>query len=163
MTDYQIQANTRRCAISGRELQPGERFYSVLLDEGGRFVRKDYASEAWQGQGPPQGAFGFWTGCVPAPDDSRRPPIDDDLLVGCFQRLEGQTDPNRLSFRYVVALLLMRRKRFKFEEARQEGGEECLFLRCARTRAVFRVVNPRLTEDEMAAVQVEVFQVLGWE
>ena len=96
-------------------------------------------------------------------ENGRKPRIDDDLLVECFQRLEGQTEPDRLNFRYVVALLLMRRKRFKFDEAKLEGDREILCLRCVRTRQVFQVVNPRLTEDEMAAVQEEVFKVLGWE
>jgi hypothetical protein len=161
MIEYQIQANTRRCAASGRELRPGEKFYSVLLDEGGSFVRKDYATEAWQG--PPAGAFSFWVGKVPADETARRPRIDDEMLVDCFGRLEGQTDPGRLNFRYIVALLLLRQKRFKFEETRQDGGQEVLVLRCTRTRAVYQVVNPRLTPEEMAQVQEEVFKVLGWE
>jgi hypothetical protein len=161
MTDYQIEANTRRCTVTGRELRAGEKFYSVLLDEGGKFHRRDYSSEAWQG--PPEGAFSFWSGRIPAGDEVRKPRIDDELLVDCFQRLEGATDPARIRFRYVVALLLMRRKRFKFEEARNEGDQEVLTLRCARTRATYQVTNPRLTEDEMAAVQDEVFKVLGWQ
>lgn len=160
MIDYQIQENTRRCAATGRELRPGERFFSVLLDENGRFVRQDYSGEAWQG--PPPGAFSFWCGRVPARDDSRKPRIDDELLVDCFQRLEGQAEPAKVNFRYVVALLLMRRKRFKFEEARKQNGQEILCLRCARSRTQYQVVNPGLTEDEMAAVQDEVFKVLGW-
>ncbi len=161
MIDYQIQTNSRRCALSGRELRPGERFYSVLLDEAGQFVRKDYSQESWQG--PPPGAFSFWAGKIPVGEESRSLRIDDDLLVDCFQRLQGQTEPSRVNFRYVVALLLMRRRRFKFEEARTEGDQELLLLRCARTKTQYRVVNPRLTEEEMAAVQEEVFKVLGWE
>src|SRR5579885_3477622 len=109
MTDYQIQPNTRRCAATGKELPPGVRFYSVLLDQGGKFVRQDYSSEAWQG--PPPGAFSFWAGRVPAQDQTRRPPINDELLLECFGRLRGETEPGRVNFRYVVALLLMRRKR----------------------------------------------------
>lgn len=161
MTDYQIQENTRRCAVTGRELKPGERFYAVLIDEGAKFVRKDYSGEAWQG--PPAGCFSFWAGRVPDRDDKHRPRFDDDLLMDCFQRLEGQTEPGRVHFRYVVALLLMRRKRLKFEEAKTEAGQEVLSLRCTRTRAQYQVVNPRLNETEMAAVQEEVFKVLGWE
>ncbi len=49
MIDYQIQPSTRRCCASGRELRPGERYYSVLMEEDGKFVRKDYSVEAWQG------------------------------------------------------------------------------------------------------------------
>jgi hypothetical protein len=161
MTEYQIQPNTRRCAVTGRDLTPGERYYSVLLDEGGKFVRRDYAAEAWPG--PPAEAFSFWTGRVPAPDARRRPPIDDDLLLDCFQRLEGRVDPASENFRFVLALLLMRRRRFKFEEARHEDGQELLVVRCARTGARHEVANPCLTDEEMTAVQEDVFQALGWE
>jgi hypothetical protein len=161
MTDYQIQPSTRRCALTGRELRPGEKVFTALLEDGGKFLRQDYSSEAWQG--PPPGAFSFWCGRVPARDEARKPRIDDELLLDCFQRLEGQADPNRVSFRYVVALLLMRRKRLKFDEARKDGERELLYLRCARTGAKHEVVNPRLTEGQMVAVQEEVFKVLGWE
>jgi hypothetical protein len=161
MIDYQIQANTRRCTASGRELQPGERFYSVLLDQEGSFVRQDYSSEAWQG--PPAGAFSFWAGRVPAAEAPRRPRIDDDLLLDCFERLEGQGEAGRVRFRYIVALLLLRRKRLRFEEARVGNGQEVLCLRCVRSGRAHEVVNPRLTDEELAAVQDEVFKVLGWE
>ena len=45
MTDYQIQASSRRCAATGREIRPGEAYYSALLDEGGAFVRRDYSDK----------------------------------------------------------------------------------------------------------------------
>lgn len=158
--EYQIQPNTRRCVLTGRELQPGEKFYSVLLEAGGHFVRQDYSSAAWPG--PPQGSFSFWTGRIPAGEE-KHAPIDDELLMDCLQRLEGESEPARVNFRYVVALLLMRRKRLRFQEARVEGGQEILSLRCVRTRNTYRVLNPRLSEEEMTAVQEEVFKVLGWQ
>src|SRR5262249_49393958 len=161
MTEYQIQPNTRRCALSGRDLQPGEKFYSVLMEVDGKFVRQDYSSEAWQG--PPHGSFSFWAGRIPPGEQNQRTVIDDDLLLDCLQRLEGESEPARVNFRYVVALLLMRRKRLRFEEARTEGDQEILVLRCPRTRNTYRVRNPQLGEEEMAAVQDEVFQVLGWQ
>jgi hypothetical protein len=160
MTDYQIQANTRRCAASGRELRPGEKCYTVLLDDDGKFVRQDYGVEGWTA--PPANAFGFWLGQIPA-DGDRKPRIDDDLLLDCFQRLEGETEPSRINFRYIVALLLMRRKRLRFEEARTQDGLDVLVLRCPRTRQLHVVVNPGLAESELATVQEEVFRVLGWE
>lgn len=161
MTDYQISANTRRCAASGRELRAGEKIYTVLVDEAGKFVRHDYALEAWQG--PPAGAFSFWMARVPALDEKRRPRIDDDLLLECLQRLESQLEPERVQFRYIVALLLLRRKQLKFDDARVEGGVEIMRLRSARGREIYEVVNPGLSEEEMIAVQDEVFRVLGWQ
>ena len=50
MTDYQIQAPTRRCAVSGRELRPGEKYHAALLDEAGRFVRR-VRQRYWGGGG----------------------------------------------------------------------------------------------------------------
>jgi hypothetical protein len=161
MTDYQIQPNTRRCAATGKELPPGAKVYSVLLEQEGKLVRRDYSSEAWQG--PPEGAFSFWAGRVPAQEQGRQVRIDDEMLLECLQRLQGNAEPGRVNFRYVVALLLMRRKRLKFDQVRTAEGQEVLHLRCARTGAVYEVVNPRLTEDEMTAVQDEVFRVLGWQ
>src|SRR5262249_49078903 len=143
------------------ELQPGERFYTVLVEDQGRLERKDYSSEAWQG--PPAGAFGFWTGRIPAAGQARRLPIDDEMLVDCFARLEGAIEAERIDFRYVLALLLMRRKRLKFEETLLEGDHEILLLRDARSGQQARVINPRLIEAEMSAVQDEVFKVLGWQ
>jgi hypothetical protein len=47
-------------------------------------------------------------------------------------------------------------------EVRTEDDQEVLHLRCARTRNHYRVVNPRLTDEEVNAVQEEVFKILGW-
>ena len=159
MTDYQIQANTRRCSATGRVLLPGERIFSVLREEQGKLVRQDFAADAWKG--PPEGAFSFWAGKVPNSDEDRRPRIDDDLLMDCFRRLRGQTEQDR--FRYVVALLLLRRKRLKFDSSRMEEGREVLCFRDPRTREAHEAVNPNLSDDAIAAVQEDVFKVLGWE
>src|SRR5207249_9601938 len=122
--------------------------------------RRDVSQEA--GQGAPAGAVSFWTGHVLAADDKQKPRFDDELLEDCFQRLEGQTEPGRVNFRYVVALLLMRRRRFRFETSVVEDGIERMILRCLRTDQKHEVVNPQLSDDEMTQVQDEVFNVLGW-
>lgn len=160
MTDYQIQASSRRCAVTGRELAPGERYYSVLLDQGDSFIRQDFCLEAWQG--PPEKTFSFWQGRLPSGGAPKRPPIDDELLLDCFARLEGEPEPGKQAFRYVLALLLIRRKRLRLEDSRSEGGSEVLSLRDARSKARYLVIDPGLPDDELEAVQDEVFEVLGW-
>ena len=161
MTDYQLPAPTRRCHATGQELRPGEKYVAALLDEAGRFVRRDFAPDAWTG--PPDNAIGHWAARVPSADEAaKRPPIDNDLLVECFQRLDGASEPNQVQFRYVVALLLMRRKRFKFEDVTKDATGDTLLLRDVRTGDHHAVVDPGLTEEGMAAVQDEVFRVLGW-
>jgi hypothetical protein len=162
MVDYEIQGPTRVCAASGRELRPGDRFVGVLTAEGGTFVRRDYAAEAWPG--PPEGVIAYWAGKVPAADKPHRPVVNDAVLLDCFDRLAASADPDGLNFRYVAALLLMRRKRLKFEDVyRDEAGRDVLLVRDARGGAVHKVTDPHLTDDQIAAVQAEVFRVLDWQ
>ena len=161
-TDFEIQGPTRTCAITGRTLSTGDRFYAVLTEEAGKFVRKDFAADAWQG--PPAGIIAFWQGRVPASDKPRKPTFNDELLMDWFQHLSGNPEPSRMNFRYVVALLLMRRKRLKFEDVvRTDDGSHVLLVRDAKTGARSEIADPRLSEAEITAVQDEVFQVLGWE
>jgi hypothetical protein len=162
MTDYEIQGPTRVCAATGRELKPGDRFHAVLTEEAGKLSRADYAAEAWPG--PPPGAVAHWAGRVPAADKPRKPVVNDEVLLGCFDRLKDAADPDGRNFRYVAALLLMRRKRFRFEDAaRDADGRDVLVLKDAKGGAVHHVTDPRLTDGQIAAVQAEVFRVLGWD
>ncbi len=161
MADYHIQPNSRRCVATGRDLRPGEKYYSVLIEDGERFVRQDFSTDGWTG--PPEAAFSFWMGRVPDSNEKAKPRFDDDLLLDCFQRLEGQADPSRINFRYVLALLLMRRRKLKFEESREQDGVEQLCLRCLKTGTEHLVINPQLTEEAMLQVQEEVIHVLGWD
>jgi hypothetical protein len=156
---YQIQTAARRCARSGRELRPGEKCYSVLYDRGGEWVREDVAPEAWPG--PPPDAFSFWQTRVPADQGATRPAFDDELLLDCFVRAQDETDPRKVRFRYVLALLLLRRKRLRFEEVRKDGDQETLVMREVRTRHTHLVTDPHLTADQMAAVQEEIEGLLG--
>lgn len=162
MTEYEIQGPTRICAATGQELKAGDRLHSVLTEQGGKFVRSDYAAAAWTG--PPEDAVAHWAGRVPTTDKPRKPAINDDLLLGCLDRLKASTDTDALNFRYVAALLLMRRKRFRFEDvARDEAGRDVLILKDAKGGAIHQITDPRLADDQIAAVQTEVFRVLGWD
>jgi len=161
MDEYQIQPNTRQCCITGRILEPGEKYHSVLIEEQGRLVRRDFSEAAWQGPSPE--IFGYWSGRVPDKEDARKIRKDDDLLLDCLVRLENATDPKQLNFRYVVALLLLRSKRLHFEDAHKENGLEFLRLRNPKTGDRFEVCDRQLSETEIEAVREEVFQVIGWE
>jgi hypothetical protein len=161
MDDYQIQPNTRQCSITGRVLEPGEKVHSVVLEEQGKMVRRDFCEAAWRG--PPPGIFGYWTGRVPEKESTRRIRKDDDLLLDCLIRLESATDAKQLNLRYVVGLLLLRSKRLQFEDTRKENGLEFLRLRNSKTGDRFDVLNRPLSETEIEAVREEVFQVVGWE
>lgn len=156
---YQIQTPARQCSRTGRELRPGEKCYSVLHDRNGQWVREDIGAEAWTG--PPEGAFAFWRTQVPRDAAAKAPQVDDELLMECFTRLETETDPRKLSFRYLLAIMLMRRKRLRFESVRRDGQREWLQLREVRKKRLHEVLDPQMTEAELAAAQDDMASVLG--
>lgn len=155
--DYQIQRCTRRCAVTDRELKPGETFYAVLVVEGATLARHDYSPESWQG--PPEGAVGWWKSQVPSPDAHRMHWAPNDVMLDFFDELEQQ--PERQDIRYVLALLLVRRRVMRLEEeARQEDGRGMLVLYCPRREATYRVPVVMPDEPRINEIQQELARLL---
>ena len=156
---YQIQTAARTCARTGRNLKPGETFFSVLYERDGQWVREDISTEAWTSA--PAEAFSFWRTRMPEEGQPKKPALDDEMLWSCFQRLPEQSDPKQTAFRYVLALLLMRRKKLRFEEMRRENGQEWLVVRDPKQKKLLQILDPRLTEQQMTEVQEELENLLG--
>jgi hypothetical protein len=158
MTEYAIQPLSLRCSQTGRELKPGEAYYSVLSESPGGFVRTDYCVEAWVG--PPAGAIGFWRSVVSQGIKERRTVIDASVLMDCFVRLADTDDPYKRNFRFILALLLLRRKALKLVGSIREDGVDLLILRAPAGSNEYRVIDPDLSEEQLAAMQSEVEKVL---
>jgi hypothetical protein len=112
MLEFEVQRCTRRCAKTQRELQPGELFYSELVAEGGQVVRYDYAAEAWSGE--TEHNVGWWKSRVPGPSSARAHWAPSDVMLHYFEELESL--PDKRDERYIMALLLLRRRIVRLEE-----------------------------------------------
>lgn len=157
--DYDVQKCTRHCAISGRELQEGETFYSVLVAEGAGVGRRDFAPDAWQG--PPDGVLGWWKSKVPTRESRRARMAPSEVLLELFQELEDHID--KADMRYVLALLLVRRRVLRIEEGSDQGSEnreQVLTLYCSRDDTTHRVacVPPNAARAEQ--IQAELGRLL---
>jgi hypothetical protein len=152
VTSYDLNAPKTQCARSGRALKAGEPIYSVLYLRDGQFVREEIAGDAWQG--PPPEAISFWRLQTPAGED-KKPMLNYEALWDGFCALQGPEDARQRAVRFVLALLLLRRKRLKLEGIRKEGDDERLLLRDPRSKQVHEVMNPRLSEAELAELETE--------
>ncbi len=160
MTEFEIATPARICAKTGRELHPGDAVVSVLVEESGKFVRSDCTADAWSE--PPEGAIAWWPGRIATSEKPKKPTYNEEVLLDLFRHLSEAVDPSRVNFRYVIALLLMRRKRLKFEDLKKVNGQDVMIVRDAKTGAKYDALDPRLTEDAIVTVQEEVFTALGW-
>jgi len=171
-TNYEISRSSGVCAATGRALLPGEPCIAALCerlgDVGAPFFRLDYSVDAWQ-QGPrPDRLFGYWRTTVPEPHAKRRVFVDDDLLTNVFERLAGDERPQRIAFRFVIALILMRKKLLKYSGRETRGAHE-IWLLAPRVPAnsplpppePFEVVNPRLADEDIREVTDQLGEILN--
>lgn len=155
--DFEIERCTRRCAATGNELAPGETFYSVLVEEDGQLRRHDYSVAAWQG--PPAEAIAWWKSQIPDPRARRANWAPSDVMLQFFDELEDQ--PDRHDMRYVLALLLVRRRVMRLEETERDAtGRETLLLYCPRREATYRVPAVMPTEERIKSIQEELSRLL---
>jgi hypothetical protein len=134
--DYEIQHSTRRCATTGREFAPGEAYYSVLLAEGAEVNRYDYAADAWQG--PPPDAVGWWKSQIPNRNEGKKHWAPNDVMLHFWDELADQ--PNKQDMRYVLTLLLIRRRVFRLEEEKSDDqGREVLVAYCPRRETTYEI------------------------
>jgi len=155
--EYEHVHCTRRCAATGRELRPGEAFYSVLTDEAAKLVRQDYSTEAWTG--PPAGAVGWWKSHLGQP--TKRPVhwAPNDVMLDLLDQLAQ--DPERADMRYVLALLLIRRRVCRLEQTvRDEANQETLQLFCPRRQTEYRVAVAMPDQRRTQEIQDELARLL---
>ncbi len=155
--DFEVQRCTRRCATTDRQLQPGEDFFSTLQVEGAEVVRRDYSTEAWQG--PPEGVLGWWKSQMPSPNSRRIHWAPNDVMLELFEELADQ--PERRDMRYVLALLLMRRRVVRLEETEQdEDGGELLVVYCPRRETTYKIHTTMPTAARTQEIQEELAKLL---
>ncbi|QDU28087.1 hypothetical protein ETAA8_31800 [Anatilimnocola aggregata] len=157
MIDYEISRFTRRCAASDRELQPGETYYSVLLPSGSQVLRQDISAAQWKG--PPENALGWWKATM-ADTTARKPQwAPHDVMLDFFEGLES--DPSREDLRYVLALLLVRRRVLRLEaEETDASGRQIQVLDCPRKELQYRVAVVLPEPARAAELQAQLSQLL---
>jgi len=155
--DYEIQRCSRHCAVTQRELAPGEVFYSALFSEGSELVRRDYAAEAWTG--PPEGVVGWWKSQMPEPNAKKTRLAPNEVILQLFDQLADQ--PDRADMRYVLALLLLRRRVVRPEESETDDeGREVMVMYCPRRETTLRTPIAMPTSERTEQIQNELAALL---
>ena len=155
--DYELQRVARCCSVSGREFVPGETYYSMLLDEGPQLKRLDFASDTWQGPSPE--AIGWWKSQVPDRTSNKKHWAPNDVMLDFWDGLAEQ--PNRQDIRYVLTLLLIRRRVFRLEEEKiDDQGREVLAVFCPRRDTTYHVLAITPEPSRIDQIQQELAALL---
>ncbi len=180
---YDIARPTGRCAVTGAELAPGDRIVVILADRddvpGATLERLEVLESAWTPESrrelltPHRRLFALWRTIQPEPTAKPRLFIDDDALVEIFHQIGDEIpdqpadddDRANIAFRFVLALILCRKRLLRHEGSRAAAGARPALLLVRPKGAApedppLEVVDPGMDRDALARATERLAQVM---
>jgi len=161
---YSIAKAIGKCQVCGREIVTGEKLMAGLRETAIGLERADVCLGCWGGFDQ-AGLLGFWQTTMHPPTAKKPMFVDDDVLCELFERLGEATEAAKINFRFVLGLILMRKRRIVYESTRHEkgdGGEtEIWRVRFKGKEELMDLVNPRLDEQQVSEVSNQLGEILN--
>ena len=163
---YEVTRPQGRCAVSDRVIEPGDKFMAALRETAIGFERVDCSVDHWDALDK-AAIVAFWKTTMPRAEQKKKIFVDDEVLCGLFERLADTTEPAKLNFRFVLGLILMRKRMLVYENSRKEtvgeGEREIWSMRFRGREDLLDLLNPRLTEEQMKEVSQQLGEILNEE
>ena len=105
----------------------------------------------------------FWQTVMPRPEAKKKLFVDDTILCEIFERLGSATEQPKLAFRFVLGLILMRKRLVIYDNTRMEGAGEVWKVRLKGRQDSLDLVNPHLGEDQIREVSQQLGEILQQE
>ncbi len=156
--DWDIRSRAHVCSRTGREFSEGECFYTLLFRDGDGFRREDLTEEAWRDRNDNIEPFSFWRSKYEPPSPPPPEPLPKDDAEGLLRRLIAENDPVHANTRYILALMLERKRVLRPMESQDD---DVLVYERAGTGETFILANPHLSFDRIPDVQREVGEMLA--
>jgi len=159
--DWELRDLTQQCAQCGYAFHEGDVICSAVFEREEDFERLDFCESCYNDLDPGI-IYARWRTLVPQAEE---PPlhraVNESVVREFFHKLAGEDDRGKRNFRYVLALMLMRKKSLRFVEVRRGDEGDELVLRERRTDEEHVVFSPLLAEEEILALTEKVGQVLN--
>lgn len=161
--DWTIQSRSNLCSETGREFAEGEYFYTLLFEEkNGGFRREDLCEEAFKARNDSVQPFSFWRSKFEPPPPQEPEPVSKQTAEDLLRSYMLESGPEHTNARYVLALMLERKRLLKEIEVKR-GGVDSLtrIYEHVRTGEVFIIPDPQLRLDQVEELQAQVAGLLG--
>lgn len=154
-TEYQMPRRGERCCTCERRFEIGDTIQACLYETPAGYERRDYCATC---EPPNEPCLALWRTRRPAPSTPPRTPFDREAILAFFRRLDDAETPAKLQLRFVLALLLWRKKVLAFESSSADaGGVETWHFTLPKSDVAYDVRRPDLDEDriEQLSAQLE--------
>jgi len=164
--EYQISRLAGLCRTCGKELAAGTEFVAAVREGPQELAREDYCLPCWEArQKDADGrVLAQWRSRVPQKQEKKKLFVDDELLIQFFKRLEDSQEAPRQCFRFVLALVLMRKKILAYDRLQKlEDGRDAWSMHFRHTQEPAVVIDPHMDEESIARASQQLGEVLEGE
>jgi len=158
MDEWEINKPLGQCYGTGRKIEYGEEYFGALVETGEGLQRQDFCADYWEKEKP--NVFCYWKTRLPHPNQKKQIFVDNEMLLAFFERLSKEIEQEKVNFRFVLALILMRKRRLKYDATRVEDGNEIWRLRIVGDKQIVEVINPHLDEEQIEQLSSQIGQIL---
>ena len=159
---YEVPKAGGKCVGCGRELAPGEKFVAALRETPAALERLDVGTECWEAFNKAD-LLGFWQTVHRKPEEKKKVFVDDEVLCNLFERLADASETAKVNFRFVLGLILMRKRLIVYEGARHDEGRDVWVVRMKGKDERLDLTDPKLDEQQVAEVSQQLGQILNEE
>jgi hypothetical protein len=161
LSEWQIKSRAHACARTHAPFSEGEVIYTLLFRDESGFRREDICEAAWPSYQETIQPFSFWKSTYENPPPPPPEPLPKESVETHLRKLIQEDQPAETNARYILALMLERKKTLKQVDVRQTGNERVLIYEHAKTGEVFLILDPQLRLDQLDSVQAEVYAFLS--
>lgn len=159
--DFSLARPAATCSVSGQPIAADESFIAALRESPTGFERLDVKLDVWPTVDR-ENIVAFWRATLPKQNVKKKQfAIDDAALCDLLERLEGVESPEKQSFRFVLALILMRKRLAIYEGTDHIGGREVWRMRLRGRNGELRVIDAKPTDEQIAAVSTQLGEILS--
>jgi hypothetical protein len=159
---YEVARPLGQCAICNQPIAPDQKFMAALIETPTGYQRADCSLDCWE-KFDRKDVVAFWQTTMPRPEQKKKLFVDDATLSELFARLADVTEPAKLAFRFVLGLILMRKRLLIYDQTRKDGDREIWTVRLKGRDDVLELIDPKLDENRMKEVSEQLGQILQQE
>lgn len=161
MTDWDIQSRACACTTCQEPFHDKQTYHTLLSMTAAGYERRDLCTECYLAA-KRDGVFSYWQGEFKLPPPPPPEPIEKNTAESLLRNLLDSTDPTHAAARYILAVMLERKRLLKHRDTVHEAdGKELLVYEHAQTGESFTIPDPKLRLDQLQEVQQQVGDLLA--